>query len=269
MLNGREATGQCAPFRAQEHSRRRGAGSHQQSSAERLPTAVAPPAARSRCADAAVCKDGLVEHANQRGERWHLEDAEERHNEAVRSFFIPASDVRSGLRPGDVVKLLFVLEVPLDGDWRVERMWVQVTATNEGCYVGRLLNEPETDHVLSVGAELSFGPEHVAAIALDRDDLGYDPDQAIAVSAAALDADAPPGELFWEPAADDRDSGWQAFVGNESAAYLDDADHCRMPNLGWFAERHPQIEIALRDPRPGRWVWDAAAGTYRHAGGSG
>ncbi len=199
------------------------------------------------------------------GQRWALDDAERRHAEAPDSFFVPPPERRTGLRVGDVVKLLFVLEDPAAGGVdQVERMWVEIDTARGGHYQGVLLNRPVTNHALSPGCRVEFAPEHVAAIAVDSASLGYDPDRLIAVSRLVLEAGSRPGAMYWELAGDARDSGWQAFAGDETDDYLAEVTNCRMVDLGWFAERHPEIEPALRDPRAGWWSWDHEASEYVH-----
>jgi Uncharacterized protein conserved in bacteria (DUF2314) len=147
-----------------------------------------------------------VSAAGQKGQRWRLDDAERRNRDNPDFFFIPDRTRRENLRPGDGVKLLFMLEVPDEpGGERVERMWVEVQSASERRFTGSLVNEPVTPHELTSGAEVEFGPEH-----------------------------------------------------------LDDPNHCSGIPIGWFADRHPEIEVALRDPKPGWWVWDEGEAAYVH-----
>jgi hypothetical protein len=197
------------------------------------------------------------------GRTWELDDAERRHRDSPRSFFIPTRAEREALRPGDRVKLLFALEDPrAGGGFQVERMWVEVEAVVGERYRGRLVNDPVTPHRLARGAAVTFGPEHVAGRAVEPESLGYDADAKIFVSARALVRDEPPRRLHYSPPSDARDSGWEAFAGDETQEYLDDPHNCRAIALGWFAERHPEIERALRDPRSGWWDWDPERAVY-------
>jgi hypothetical protein len=220
---------------------------------------------RARKTAPRLCKNGGVAAADARGQQWRLESAEQRHDSSPRAFFIPPRSRRESLQPGDAVKLLFVLEDPREADAsQVERMWVNIESLAGERYIGRLLNDPVTPHVLAKGSEVEFGPEHVSALAVDESAFGYDPEQTIFVSRAALDSEGRPSELFYEKPDDQRDSGWQAFTGGETQAYLDDPAHCRGTVIGWFAERHPEIESALRNPREGWWTWDEDRAQYVH-----
>lgn len=163
------------------------------------------------------------------------------------------------------MKLLFMLEPPDEtGVEQVERMWVEVKSASGGRYTGRLMNEPVTAHELRSGADVEFGPEHVAAFLYDQAEIGYDLDGMVFVSVRVLERRTRPAELYYEKPTDRRDSGWQAFAGDETQEFLNDPDHCRGIPIGWFADRHPEIEAALRDPRPGWWVWDDREAAYVH-----
>jgi hypothetical protein len=134
------------------------------------------------------------------------------------------------------VKLLFMLELPEEtGVEQVERMWVEVKSASGGRYTGRLMNEPVTAHELRSGADVEFGPEHIAAFLYYQAEIGYDLDGMVFVSVRVLERRTRPAELYYEKPTDRRDSGW-----------------------------HPEIEAALRDPRPGWWVWDDREAAYVH-----
>ena len=127
-----------------------------------------------------------------------------------------------------------------------------------------MLNDPVTPHELGKGAKVAFGPEHVAAIAVELASFGYDPEQEIFVSVRVLERDERPAELYYETVDDPRDSGWQAFAGDETQEFLEDKN-CRATVIGWFAERYPELETALREPRAGWWVWNDDERRYTHS----
>ena len=73
---------------------------------------------------------------------WWLENADARHAEAPRSFFIPPLEHRRELAPGRLVKLVFAFDPPRRGH-SAERMWVEVTQRHrDGTYTGTLANDP-------------------------------------------------------------------------------------------------------------------------------
>jgi hypothetical protein len=100
---------------------------------------------------------------------WALVSAEERHAAHPETFPIPPWEARVALAPGDAAKLLFDIATKELGrviDRGVDRMWVIVKSRAGGGYLGVLDNDPGTAEglLLRPGAEVLFGPEHVAAI---------------------------------------------------------------------------------------------------------
>jgi hypothetical protein len=91
-----------------------------------------------------------------------LDSAVERNREAPETFPIPGQAEREGLRPGQIVKLMFRFDGP--GEETVERMWVIVKEHTPTGYLGELDNQPYTTDAIQPGAPVRFGPEHVIAI---------------------------------------------------------------------------------------------------------
>ena len=107
--------------------------------------------------------------ASLKSDYWELESGEQRRAANGETFWLPEIEVRSGLRKGQLAKLLFLIEA-FDENGKpeigVERMWVLVTQVEAEFYVGRLVNqpaclEPAENVYLSLGAEIPFGAEHV------------------------------------------------------------------------------------------------------------
>jgi hypothetical protein len=99
---------------------------------------------------------------SQQGSLWNLEDAEAC-NRIQKSFAIPSIEVRSGLKPGYWVKLIFRTIEPPAG----ERMWVEITKKTKLGYVGLLKTSPFTPplkDVLFPGSEVGFGPQHICGV---------------------------------------------------------------------------------------------------------
>ncbi len=97
---------------------------------------------------------------------WELDSALDRHRRAPSTFWIPDAEERANLRTGDLVKLLFLLEVQDETGKYVqcERMWVTVTETSGAEYRGVLESLPRTSDVVQPGALIAFGPDHIADI---------------------------------------------------------------------------------------------------------
>jgi hypothetical protein len=98
---------------------------------------------------------------------WCLEDGEERHRAAPKTFFIPDLALRKILRPGDFAKLIFAIAVEDEEYPCIERMWVIVRERTAGGYIGMLDNEPAPippNDRLWVGTELPFEYRHIIAV---------------------------------------------------------------------------------------------------------
>ena len=95
---------------------------------------------------------------------WRLMDGEQLHRNAPATFEIPDLALREILRPGDLVKLVF--EIDLD-EPAVERMWVIIREKISGGYVGMLINEPASigkNDWLWDGTELPFEYRHIVDV---------------------------------------------------------------------------------------------------------
>jgi hypothetical protein len=197
------------------------------------------------------------------GARWRVIDAEARASANPRSFFIPSHERRSTLGPDDLVKLVFEVEGGEDED-AGERMWVRVTDTAPGGYVGILENEPVVIDGLWPGARIEFEPRHV----IDIWDDGPDPLEGLAAFASArlLEDDAlEPGVVTFDPDHDGHElgdgrtvTGWQLFVGDETSEELDDPERIRIPSLAWLVQRYPALSplVATHDGTEASWVRD-------------
>ncbi|MCW5141599.1 toll/interleukin-1 receptor domain-containing protein [Burkholderia cenocepacia] len=101
---------------------------------------------------------------------WRLRSGVASHRRWPETFEIPDEQERRGLVSGDIVKLMFDIQVPDDpelGDCSSERMWVIVHERSGPYYIGELNNIPacadEQEH-LAVGDRVVFLPEHVISI---------------------------------------------------------------------------------------------------------
>jgi hypothetical protein len=99
---------------------------------------------------------------------WCLEDGEQLHREAPKTFWLPELKDRQSLRPRDLVKLIFRISVDSEQEpVAVERMWVIVREQVGDQYLGILDNDPyaidENEEFWS-GIELPFSPRHVIDI---------------------------------------------------------------------------------------------------------
>ena len=170
---------------------------------------------------------------------WTLDDAEERAAEAPRSFFIPPAELRHSLKRGDQVKLIFRLERD-DGEFGVERMWVEVVENDP--YVGLLRNLPQLADVIEFGERVPFGPEHVCAYAYKPAELGYHPDVRCFLLKRVAEADAPPPLLLLN-----EEDEWEAHAQDETDEELGERSNVLVWTLGYLTDRFPETEQALRE----------------------
>lgn len=94
-----------------------------------------------------------------------LDNGEKRHAAHPKTFWIPDAVDRRSLRVGDLVKILFTSDKPIDG-FTGERMWVEITARAQDLpvrYVGTLANEPSF-LAMKFGDRVEFGAEHIIGI---------------------------------------------------------------------------------------------------------
>ncbi|MDP1924789.1 MAG: toll/interleukin-1 receptor domain-containing protein [Thiobacillus sp.] len=101
---------------------------------------------------------------------YHLESGLASHHRWPKTFEIPDESERRGLVDGDIVKLIFDIQVeghPEFGGISSERMWVIVRGRSGPYYIGELNNVPacsnEQNH-LQAGDQVVFLPEHVISI---------------------------------------------------------------------------------------------------------
>lgn len=106
----------------------------------------------------------MLKYPSFENDHFELDDAEKRNHDHPETFHIPSQALRTNLKPGDIVKLIFLIENSLHEQPGAERMWVIVTESQSGRYRGRLDSYPVTIGAIQYGHELAFGPEHVIAI---------------------------------------------------------------------------------------------------------
>ncbi len=95
------------------------------------------------------------------------------HHRTPETFYMPEEEERQTLEEGDIVKLIFIIEIPPDPEdpdddgTFGERMWVIVTGRIGPYYIGTLNNVPATageQYNLFFEDEVIFLPEHVIDI---------------------------------------------------------------------------------------------------------
>ena len=91
-----------------------------------------------------------------------LDSGVERHAETPDTFQIPPQADRENLKPGDLAKIIFRIEI--GDDVYVERMWVKLSEVRPEFYVGLLDNDPYCTDELRSGMRVEFHADHVIQI---------------------------------------------------------------------------------------------------------
>lgn len=187
---------------------------------------------------------------------WGLLDAEAQNRSFPDSFPIPSRQERESLQPGDMVKMVFVLDPPPPTGPNAERMWVEVRSARDGAYDGWLTNEPKVIPALGLGTFLAFAPEHVAGIALQTEEVAFDLAHQAVVSRRVLDRSVPPGWAAHDDPVDPIDSGWTVAAGDEPADYFtgDPTESSRSVTLGELVQRYPSL-VEVFQAGVGEWVY--------------
>jgi hypothetical protein len=180
---------------------------------------------------------------------WRLEDVEARQRESPRTYPIPRSVERKNLRPGDLAKLVFLIEGNPEVDG--ERMWVEVETVEGISFLGRLTNQPRYVP-LSPGDPVSFEPRHVAAVVFEP----IADDAIVIVSRRVLEEDAWPRRLIRQEPINEY-SGWQVFAGDEPAGWAGDPGNARAVSVKQILDQFPVLESIFGDSTVGEWRWSA------------
>jgi len=188
---------------------------------------------------------------------WGLLDAESQHEAFPDDFPIPSAAERQALRPGDMVKLVFVLDPPPPSGPNAERMWVEVRgAAADGTVEGWLTNQPLVITALAPGNVVAFEPRHVAGIALRKEEVSFDATRKAVVSRRALKLHGPPGWAgFDEPFTTD-DSGWTITAGDEPDDYFtaDPTEVSEVLTLAELVQQYPAL-VEVFQAGAGEWVY--------------
>jgi len=188
---------------------------------------------------------------------WGLLDAEAQHEAFPDTFPIPTASERAALRTGDMVKLVFVLDPPPTSGPNAERMWVEVrSALPDGTYEGWLTNRPVVITSLQPSAVVAFGAEHVAGIALRKEEVSFDVALKAVVSTRLQEVPGPPGWAGFSEPLEPADSGWSITAGDEPEGFfgLDDTANVEAMALGELVQRFPAL-VEVFQAGEGEWVY--------------
>lgn len=188
---------------------------------------------------------------------WGLLDAASQNAAFPDAFPIPSAEERAAVGPGDLVKLVFVLDPPPPDGPNAERMWVEVRSANDaGRFDGWLTNKPVVITELVAGTLVAFDTRHVAGIALRSNEVTFDVSLRAVVSRRALDREGPPGWAGFDESLDADDSGWTVTAGDEPADHFDGdpATVTTVVTLGELVQRYPAL-VEVFQAGDGEWVY--------------
>lgn len=171
---------------------------------------------------------------------WRLEDAEEVSKQNKYTFYKPSRQLTEKLEVGHLVKLIFEFDSSNEEHPRAERMWVLITAIEDGVFKGVLDNHPFYLHELYAGDEITFEHKHIVDHDMELSepslvDKYYD---RCLVTHKVLYEQAAINYIYREePMQEDEeldyvDTGWRVLSGDETEEYLDDPDHSSFVSLG-------------------------------------
>ncbi len=176
-------------------------------------------------------------------EPYTLEDAAELNKQYPRTFITPSQLEIDSLTPGALVKLIFILDEPIEG-CGAERMWVEITERNGDIFSGILTNAPRYIESISAGDTITFCSNNIAAIYV-RGAAPFDREKYATVTKRALEN----RQINWVVRTDDlvneQDSGWQFFYGDEDEEYLDDYNNGVIVSLEHVLSFEPLLERIL------------------------
>jgi len=165
---------------------------------------------------------------------WHLTDASGLAEKYRYTFFKSGAAEIAQVKPGENVKLIFAFKSDDPGAPDAERMWVIVDSIGKGGhFTGRLDNDPRWINDLKAGDTVQFKDIHIINTEHDNDNnLVNKYLRRCFVTSRVLNEGVPVGYLYREDPDNEKDSGWRILAGDESDAYMDEAENIHFVSLG-------------------------------------
>ena len=202
---------------------------------------------------------------NDQSQTWTLDDAEERARKHPYTFWKPSHQLTEKIRPGDLVKLIFVLTERGPDDPHAERMWVEVTEVTDQGFVGTLDNIPQYIPDFEHGTIIEFESRHI--IDSNLDDPVPDPTlewQARCFVTNRILVDGEGVGFFYREEPDrEEDSGWRFMCGDESNEYLDSSENFQLVSLGALLSCDDAVLPFLDTPPPAAFERDPRSESFQ------
>lgn len=173
-----------------------------------------------------------------------LENIVRRNRKDPRHFLKPSDEEIRSLRVGDSVRLIFLLSEPQKNGCRAERMWVKIKSINDGEFTGKLANKPYYIKSLRLGSKIKFSAKNIATVVVPSGP-SFDTSKYALITKRALKHKQINWLIKTDDLADEYDSGWQFFYGDEDDEYLSNPRNGTLISLENAISFEPLIEKAL------------------------
>jgi hypothetical protein len=195
---------------------------------------------------------------------WHLENADLIAAEHKYTFFKSPFETIALVKPGEVVKLIFVFESEDPEAPRAERMWVVVDSIEaNGTFIGRLNNHPSWIKDLKLDDQVTFDASNI--INTEHDDDNNLVERYIKrcfVTHRILNDGVKVGYLYREAADNDRDSGWRFTANDESDEYMENSNNISFVSVGAVLSRDDSFVHLLDAPEGSSFAWDVNTNSF-------
>lgn len=195
---------------------------------------------------------------------WKLSDAAAIAAANPYTFFKSTPAEIAQVRPGDAVKLIFLILSDDPDAPNAERMWVEVDRVDpDGRFSGTLNNRPEWIASLAPGDRIDFDASHIINTPYDDDDnLVERHIKRCYVTHRVLRDGAKVGYLYREAPDNDDDSGWRFTANDESDDYMNTAGNFAFVSVGLVLSKDDAFIHLLDAPEGSAFVWSQCAGSF-------
>lgn len=195
---------------------------------------------------------------------WSLEDADAIASSNKYTFYKPSRDLIAKVRPGEIVKLIFLFENPDPDGLSGERMWVQVDSISaDGTFHGRLQNHPKWITDLKFDDPIMFNASHIINTKHDEDENIVEKySMRCLVTNRVLCDGARVGYFYREDPDEERDSGWRFTANDESDDYMEHADNHAYVSVGRVLSCDDSFIHLLESPSGSAFTLDPETGLF-------
>lgn len=202
---------------------------------------------------------------------WTLDDADIIAKEAKYTFYKPSQSLINRLQVGNLVKLIFRFETDTPNQPGAERMWVEITAIQNGKYSGTLANDPYYIKDLKHKDVLAFEARHIIQVYdLDETEPHFTEKylhRCIATQKVLYENTKIKyfyrQESLGELQNGIYDTGWVFMAGDETDEYLENVENLHMVSLGAVLNKDDSFVHLLDEPVGSAFGWDENLGKYR------